>query len=98
MSHGFTVEKKVYSTSGPDATLFDPSTKFSVKAKFKGSEDTEELVSSCNGNNGRNNKPIWVNVKFIGYYGSDPNNQNTVEITQKWIQDQKDIIRQEYVI
>ena len=69
MSHGFTEEKKVYSTSGPDASLFDTSTLFSVNAKFTGPPDTELHVSSCNGMNGRNNNPITVTVKFIGYYG-----------------------------
>ena len=94
MSHGFTEEKKVYSTSGPDAALFDTSTAFSVNAKFTGPSDTESLA--C-GQNGRNNNPIKVTVKFIGYYGSNPNNQKTVEIKSTWIQDSKDMLRQEYV-
>ncbi len=97
MSHGFVVEKAVYSVSGPDAALFDPATSFSVSAKFKGPKDEEELVSSCNGNNGRDNKPMWVKVKFIGYYGTDLDNQKSVSVSGQWVQDTKDRIRQEYV-
>ena len=94
MSHGFSEEKKVYSTSGPDPSLFSTSTAFSVSAKFTGPADTEDLA--C-GQNGRNNEPMKVTVKFIGYYGSDPNNQKTVEIKGRWSQDAKDMLRQEYV-
>ena len=49
MTHGFTLQKKVYSTSGPDASLFDPSTSFSVSAKFTGPPDTESLACAQNG-------------------------------------------------
>ncbi len=94
MSHGFVVEKMVYSVSGPDASLFDPSTGFSVKAKFKGPQDTEGLACA---QNGRDNKPIVFNAKFIGYYGSEPDNPKTVTVEGKWYQDTKDMIRQEYV-
>ncbi len=94
MTHGFTLQKKVYSVSGPDASLFDPSTSFSVSAKFTGPPDTESLAHP---QNGRNNEPMKVTVKFIGYYGSDPNNQKIVNIPLTWTQDSKDMLRQEYV-
>lgn len=96
MSHGFTLTKYEYERTGPDASLFDTKTRFRVKAHFSGNPDTETL-QTCNGLNGRNNEPIEVSVKFIGYYGTDPNKIEKVELVDTWTQDAIDRIRQEYV-
>ena len=47
--------------------------------------------------NPQKGRDLEIKVKFIGYYGSDPNNQQKVEIDLPLAQDEKDQIRQEYV-
>ncbi len=42
-------------------------------------------------------RQLKIDVKFIGYYGSDPNNQKKVEIELPLEQDQIDQMRQEYL-
>ena len=42
-------------------------------------------------------RKLKIDVKFIGYYGSDPNNQQKVEIPLSLEQDQIDQMRQEYI-
>lgn len=94
MNNGFEVERSVESTTGPDASLFDPTTAFSVEAKLKGPPDTERLPCS---QNGRNNTPMQVTVTFKGYYASDPQKQNPVKLTKTGRQYGVDLLRQEYV-
>lgn len=94
MNNGFEVERSVESMTGPDASLFDPTTTFSVEAKLKGPADTESLPCS---QNGRNNTPMQVTVTFKGYYASDPQKQNPVTLTKTWQQFGVDLLRQEYV-
>ena len=94
MNNGFEVERSVESTTGPDPSLLDPTTTFSVEAKLKGKPDTERLPCS---QNGRRNTPMVVTVTFKGYYASDKKKQNPVTLTKKWQQLGIDLIRQEYV-
>ena len=94
MNNGFTVDKSVESTTGPEASLFDPTTTFSVEAKLIGPTDTENLPCS---QNGRKNTPMLVTVTFKGYYASDTKKQNPVTLKKTWQQIGNDMIRQEYV-
>ncbi len=42
-------------------------------------------------------RSLSITVKFIGYYGADPNNEQKVEITLPLTQDTADQMRQEYI-
>ena len=96
MNNGFTEVTKTENMSGPDAALKSPDTSFTVSVKFEGPPDTE-TVKICDKLNGRLNIPMIVTVRFIGYYGTDPNDQNTVELEKEWTQVPIDMCRQEYV-
>ena len=43
------------------------------------------------------NVPMKVTIKFVGYYGTDPSNQQEVGISKTLTQDEIDQMRQEYV-
>ena len=91
-SHGYTFTTQM-EASGPVGQM---GTTFKLTATGTGDAHN----SSTGGHRpmrGRSEKPIKFTVKFIGEYGTDPNNQQEISISVDFEQDKKDQIRQEYL-
>ncbi len=91
-SHGYTFTTQT-EASGP---VGQTGTTFKLTATGTGDKHN----SSSGGHRpmrGRDEKPIKFTVKFIGEYGTDPNNQQEISIPVDFEQDKKDQIRQEYL-
>ena len=91
-SHGYTFTTQT-EASGP---VGQTGTTFKLTATGTGDEHN----ASSGGHRpmrGRSEKPITFTVKFIGEYGTDPNNQQELSISVDFEQDEKDQMRQEYL-
>ena len=91
-SHGYTFTRQTEASGPVDQT----GTTFKLTATGTGDEHN----SSTGGHRpmrGRDEKPIKFTVKFIGEYGSDPNNKQEVTLEVVFEQDEKDQMRQEYL-
>jgi len=99
-SHGFTFTGQSRASGAVGTT----STIFSYEGDGTGDEHTATNRSHCPNyrgtatpRNGRNDLPIKITVKFVGYYGTNPNNQQKLTLTKTLTQDVIDQIRQEYL-
>lgn len=99
--HTFTFTQKTDSSAGAGSSGFSYSGDGKLSAHWKPSGGKTARRKHCPNFSGTKSpdkgRKLQIDVTFIGYYGTDPNNEKSVSISLPLSQDQKDRMRQEYL-